>query len=53
MQLKKQELIEIYGGGITGTLINSFIRGINVILDLGRNLGTSIRRLGSKKICKI
>lgn len=54
MEINKSELVLIRGGGsITGTLINSFARGINVLLDLGRSLGTAIRRIGSNKLCSI
>lgn len=52
MELSKQELLSINGGiNISGTLINSFVRGINAMLDLGRSLGTAIRRIGSNNIC--
>ncbi len=54
MELNKQELLEIYGGlSISGTLINSFVRGINVILELGRSVGTAIRRIGSNNVCSL
>ena len=54
MELKKRELIQIYGGvNISGTLINSIVRGIEAILDLGRSLGSSIRRIGSNNICSL
>lgn len=53
MDLKKEELLNINGGGISGTLLNSVIRGINALLDLGRSLGTAIRRLGSNSICPL
>ena len=53
MDLKKEELLNINGGGISGTLLNSIIRGVNVLLDLGRSLGTAIRRLGSNSICPL
>lgn len=53
MELSKQELLSIQGGiNISGTLINSFVRGINAMLDLGRSLGTAIRRIGSNNICQ-
>lgn len=52
--LKKEELLLIVGGiSITGTLINSIVRGINSILDLGRSLGTAIRRVVSGSVCPI
>lgn len=53
MNLKKEELLNINGGGISGTLLNSIIRGVNALLDLGRSLGTAIRRLGSNNICPL
>ena len=53
MELEKQELLRIVGGAISGTLLNSIIRGINVFLDLGRSVGTAIRRLRSNNICPL
>lgn len=55
MEIYKKELIMIVGGGttISGTLLNSIVRGINALLDLGRSLGTAIRRIGSNSICPI
>lgn len=53
MEINKNELTMIIGGGITGTIINAFARGINVLLELGRSLGTAIRRIGSNNICSI
>lgn len=50
-QLNKQELLQISGGAISGSLINAFIRGINTILDLGRSLGTAIRRIQKGQFC--
>lgn len=50
--LNELELKKIKGGGISGTLINSFARAINSLLGLGRSLGTSIRRINDNKLCK-
>ncbi len=52
MQLNNQELIMISGGlSLSGTLINSISRGINSLLEVGRSLGTAIRRIISKNLC--
>ncbi|MDD2434867.1 MAG: hypothetical protein PHO63_01280 [Bacilli bacterium] len=52
MSLTKSELLLIEGGlSVSGTLINSFVRGINVFLDLGRSVGTAIRRIQGNKLC--
>ena len=51
-EMSKQELKNIYGGTtISGTLINSLVKGIDVILDLGRSLGSAIRRIQDKNVC--
>lgn len=53
MKLTDKELLEITGGTVTATLINSIARGITTIADLGRSLGSAIRRIVSHKICPI
>lgn len=50
MQISKQELLNITGG-VSASYITALVRGINSILELGRSLGTAIRRLFSGKIC--
>jgi len=51
MKLEKHELINVSGGGLTATYINAASRAINTILDLGRTVGTSIRRAISRSWC--
>lgn len=52
--LEKEELFYINGGSlISGTLINAFVRAINAALDVGRCLGTAIRRLINKNTCSL
>lgn len=54
MELKKCDLIQIQGGvNITGTFVNSIVRGIEAIIDLGRSFGSAIRRIGSNNICSL
>ena len=54
MKLKKCDLIRIQGGvNITGTFVNSIVRGIEAIIDLGRSFGSAIRRIGSNNICSL
>lgn len=49
--LEKQELLEITGGAISGTMINALVRGFSAIIDLGRSLGTAIRRIQTGQYC--
>lgn len=53
--LSTDNLKQITGGvKISGTLINAFTSAIKTLLDLGRSVGTAIRRLKSKKgICSL
>ena len=51
MKLERHELINVSGGGLTATYINATSRAINTILDLGRTVGSSIRRVVSRKWC--
>lgn len=54
IELEKNELLRIEGGlSITGTLINSITKGVSVIMDIGRALGSSVRRLISGNLCEV
>ena len=52
-ELNKKELLNVEGGSISGTVINSITRGINTLLDMGRSLGSAIRRIGSGNVCPL
>ena len=51
--LGNEELFNIRGGSISGSLINAFARGLEALLDLGRSLGNAVRRIRSNAICKL
>ncbi len=51
--LNKEELLAIKGGTISGTYINALVKGIDVILDLGRSLGTAIHRWVTGNVCPL
>lgn len=50
-ELTKQELLEISGGAISASLITALVRGVNALLELGRSLGTAIRRIQTGNFC--
>ena len=50
-ELGKEELKQIYGGAISATLFNAFVRGVNTFFEVGRSLGSAVRRIFSKDIC--
>lgn len=51
-KLTNEELICI-NGGIAATTINYISRLITTIFDIGRALGSSIRRIESDNICTL
>ncbi len=51
-EITKQKLNEVNGGiNITGTFISSLVRGIDIIMDLGRSLGSAFRRAKDRSLC--
>lgn len=53
MKLNDRELLKIKGGSLSATMINALVKGINIICDLGRSLGSTIRRISENKPCGI
>ncbi|MBE6140147.1 MAG: bacteriocin [Firmicutes bacterium] len=53
-ELSKKELKQIIGGiDLTAGIINSFVRAFEIVLEIGRSFGTSIRRIGGSNICEL
>ncbi len=51
-ELTKKEEMKMYGGGgISSALLNALSKGVNVFTDLGRYLGSSLRRIFSNNLC--
>ena len=53
MKLEKEYLLTVQGGAISAAIITALFKGIGTIVDLGRSLGSAIRRLTSKSVCPI
>lgn len=52
--ISKQELKKIQGGlTLTGTLINSISKLIEILIEAGERMGSAIRRIGSDSICPL
>ena len=53
-ELNNEETFFIEGGwSVSGNLINACTACIKILLELGRSLGSVIRRGGSGQMCKI
>ena len=54
IKLKTSEQRQIKAGAtISATLLNALIRGVNAFMDIGRYLGSSIRRITYKSACPL
>lgn len=54
VKLEKKDLVNVEGGlKLSASLFNSLAKGVNTLLNLGRSLGSSIRRIGSNNLCPI
>ena len=51
--LTNEELLNISGGGITATFLNSVSRVMETLYKLGQSVGSSIRRVTAKNYCKL
>lgn len=52
-KLNKQELVQVTGGSITASFLNAMARGFDIVLEVGRSLGSALRRIFSGKKCSI
>lgn len=53
-KLNVKELKEIKAGAsISATLINALVRCVTSVMDVGRYLGSSIRRITGKNSCPL
>jgi hypothetical protein len=53
MRLNKQELLTITGGTVNASLINAVVKGMSILIGLGKSLGSIIRRMSENKTCKL
>ena len=54
-ELNNKELMNIDGGAnwLTASFFNAAARTIETVMDVGRSLGSAIRRAFSGKICSV
>ena len=53
-KLNDKELMQIEGGaGITAAFLNAASRALSTLMDIGRSLGTSIRRMVNGSYCSL
>ena len=52
-KLNDNEMKNIIGGGFSGNLWNALTKGFSIFSDMGRYVGSAIRRLLSNNICNL
>ena len=53
-KIDNRKLEEITGGtSISGTIINAIGNMFKIVLDVGRGLGSAIRRISEDKLCPL
>ena len=54
MKIEKEELLTIFGGvSLTSSLISSVYRAASTVFEIGKALGSSIRRMINGSLCPI
>lgn len=51
MKLSKCELLHIQGGAITSSWLNAISRAASTLMDIGRAIGSSLRRVLTRNYC--
>ena len=51
MKIKNEELLFISGGAFNATLLNSIARIFTTIIEVGKMIGSSLRRIKGKNYC--
>ena len=51
--MDREDLLLVIGGAstISGTVLNAVVRAVNAALEVGRSLGTAIRRIKTGQYC--
>ena len=49
--MKEEELRNIKGGSITASFVSAISRGVNTLYNVGRALGSAIRRIHDDDLC--
>jgi hypothetical protein len=54
-KIEKDELMKIEGGSLTfnATYLNAIYKLSDLLFEIGRELGSSIRRVSSNKVCPL
>ena len=54
VKISRNEMKSVLGGfSFSASYLSSLIRGVNSFMDVGRSLGSAIRRIYAKKVCPL
>ena len=52
-ELNNNEIKQIDGGSLSGTFINAITSGMKAVLEIGRSLGSALRRVKEDSLCAV
>lgn len=54
-KISKSRLLKLEGGGdyVTGPIINALVNVVKFFMEAGHDVGSSIRRISSNKMCPL
>ncbi len=53
MKLNNKEMENVSGGGFTSSMLNALSKAVTAVYNLGKNFGSSVRRLAYGTYCPI
>ena len=53
MKVDDKELLYVFGGGISATILNYFSTAVKTIYSIGQGFGGAIRRIASNNLCPL
>lgn len=51
--MQDEELMNIWGGAFSASLITGIVSAVKTLFDLGRNIGSAIRRVMGRNYCQV
>lgn len=52
-RLTDDELLSITGGAFSASMLGYIVRGIDSFMDIGRSLGSALRRMKEDNLCPL
>ena len=51
--MRDEELLNVWGGAFSAALVTAVVSAFKNLFDLGKSIGSAIRRVMEKKYCQV